>query len=240
MKPVAIFQHTPAGQPGAVLPILDRLSIPWELIPIMDGAPVPTDPAPYSGMVFMGGSMGVNDGLPWISEEIELIRRADQEGLPIIGHCLGSQVMANAFGSPVRRNEVMEIGWLGIEMAPITEAQEWFGTRDKDRLVFQWHADTFDMPLGAVRLASSPHCQNQAFLFNDRHLGMQFHLEMTPELVAFLLEVNGPVLDRQLAKHAPAVNTREELLDRLDARTRSMHELLEAAYTRWAKGLVGV
>lgn len=237
MKPVAIFQHTHVGQPGAVITVLQELGVPWVLVPVMDGAAIPQDPSEFSGLIFMGGSMGVNDGLAWIDDEIALIDKARQQNIPVAGHCLGGQVMAAAFGSKVSQGPSMEIGWQPLSLAQSAEAQEWFGEGAGE--VFQWHADEFELPPGAVRLASSAHYVNQAFVIDDRHLGMQFHLEMTPELVGVYMDANGKVLDRHLAKGAPAVNTRDQIAARLEPRTTAMHAMLRKAYGRWVKGLKG-
>jgi len=237
MKPIAIFQHTHVGLPGAVTSVLNELGVPWVIVPVMDGAPIPDDPSVFSGIILMGGSMGVNDGLAWIDEEIELVKRARQEGIPVAGHCLGSQVMAAAFGAAVARGPSMEIGWQDVNLEPAPEADEWLGEGAKE--VFQWHGDAFSLPEGAKRLAASAQYPNQAFLMDDRHLGMQFHLEMTPELVELYVRANGKAIDRELAKGASAVNTRDEIVADLDARTAGMREMLRRAYGRWVRGLKG-
>src|SRR5690606_24915611 len=89
MKPIAIFQHTHVGQPGAVVTVLNELGVPWVVVPVMDGAPIPEDPSSFSGLILMGGSMGVNDGLDWIDDEIRLVRKAREQEIPVSGHCLG-------------------------------------------------------------------------------------------------------------------------------------------------------
>ena len=235
MKPIAIFQHTHVGQPGAVVTILNELGVPWVVVPVMDGAPIPDDPSHFSGIILMGGSMGVNDGLDWIHDEIQLVEKARAQGIPVAGHCLGSQVMAAAFGGKVDRGPAMEIGWQKVKYQPVPETQEWFGEGADE--IFQWHGDAFDLPEGAVRLAASSLYPNQAFVLDNRHLGMQFHLEMTPELVQVYMQANGKVLDRERAKGATAVNSREEIEARLDERTSAMHEMMRKAYARWIKGL---
>jgi len=235
MKPVAIFQHTHVGEPGAVTTVLNELGVPWVRVPVMDGAPIPEDPSEFSGIILMGGSMGVNDGLAWIGDEIRLVRQARRRGIPVAGHCLGSQVMAAAFGGQVERGPSMEIGWQRVDLEPIPEAADWFGAGSGE--VFQWHGDAFSLPDGARRLAAGGQYPNQAFVLDDRHLAMQFHLEMTPELVGAYVRANGGALDRELAKGATAVNTREEIKADLDARTSAMHAMLRKAYGRWAKGL---
>ncbi len=238
MKPVAIFQHTVVGHPGAVLTVLDELSIPWVVVPIMDGVAVPEGFTKYSGLIFMGGGMGVNDGLPWVADEIRLARRARDAGLPMAGHCLGGQILAGAFGADVARNPQMEIGWQPIEFDRVRLATEWLGGKPPEAGVFQWHGDTFSLPDGAIRVATNPFCANQAFVMDDRHIGMQFHLEMTPALIRSFLEANGDTLDREVAAGNPAVNTRNQLLADLEARTAGMLDMLRVVYGRWAQGLL--
>lgn len=236
MKPIAIFQHTHVGIPGAVLMALDGLSLPWEIVPIMDGAPIPEDPQAYSGVVLMGGSMGVNDGLDWLAREIEFVRRAHEAGLPLIGHCLGGQILATALGGRVEKGPRMEIGWQRVQYEPKPLVQEWLGQNLTDE-IFQWHQDGIILPEGAQRLASSEVCANQAFVFADRHLGMQFHLEMTPELVASMSQANRASHERELSRDNPYTSSHEDMLAQLEVRTQRMHEMIRAAYARWSQGL---
>lgn len=238
MKPVAILQHTEVGAPGAVLPVLDSLDIPWEIVPIVDGAPIPASAEPYSGLVLMGGYMGVNDRLPWMLDEIRLILDADARGLPVVGHCLGSQLLAHAFGAEIRRNARKEIGWQTIRIDDHADAAEWFGTPGgTEHRVFQWHGDTFDIPADAVRIASSPHCANQAYVIAGRHLGMQFHLEMTPGLIDRSLARNGHELVREREAGNPAVGTLEDTAADAASRSAAMHVLMTRLYRRWSLAL---
>lgn len=240
MKPIAIIQHTEVGAPGAVLPVLDRLGLPWEIIAVVDGAPIPASAGAYAGLVLMGGYMGVNDRLPWMADEIRLIRDADARGLPVAGHCLGSQLLAHAFGAEITRNHTVEIGWQPIRVDAHAAAEDWFGhPGGSEHAVFQWHGDTFAIPEGAVRIATSAHCANQAYVIGGRHLGMQFHLEMTPALIELSLERNGHQLERQLASGNPAVSTLEETAADTPARTAAMHDLMTRLYRRWSQGLRG-
>lgn len=237
MKPIAIFQHTHVGDPGAVFTVLDELSLPWTLVPIMEGAPIPASPDAYSGIVLMGGGMGVNDGLDWVAQEIRFVRQAHEAGLPVIGHCLGGQMLATAMGGHVEKGPRMEIGWQPVQYASNALVNEWFGPTPPQE-VFQWHQDIFILPEGAQRLASSEVCPNQAFVFADRHLGMQFHLEMTPDLVASLALANRASHERELGKSNPSTNTHDEMMANLETRTQQQYQAMHHAYTRWAKNLV--
>lgn len=236
MKPVAVFQHTEVGAPGSVLPILEAAGRPVKLVRVVDGEAVPPDAGDFSGLVFMGGYMGAHDPLPWIAQELALIRDADAKGIPVAGHCLGSQLVALALGGQVHRHVRPEIGWCEIEAEDSDTAREWWGEHAGQRLqTFQWHGDTFEPPPDAVRIAHGEHCSNQAYVVRGRHLLVQSHLEMTPELVAQSLEKNGEQLRRQNALGNPAASAFGELLDDLPQRTQRMQALLRRLYMRWLR-----
>jgi GMP synthase-like glutamine amidotransferase len=236
-KPIAVFQHTEVGAPGAVVPILESLGREVRVIRIVDGEAVPPDASAFSGLVFMGGYMGAHDPLPWIAQELALIRDADARGIPVAGHCLGSQLVALALGGEVRPHDRPEIGWREIAAEASDAAKEWWGEHAGQALqTFQWHADTFTPPPGALPLASGIHCANQAFVVNGRHLLVQSHLEMTPALVRLSVERNGHQLLRQNALANPATSAYDDLMNDLEARTARMHALLRRLYTRWITG----
>ena len=234
MKPIAVFQHTEVGAPGTVIPILEALGREVRIVRILDGEAVPTDAAAFSGLVFMGGYMGVHDALPWIAQECALIRGADALGIPVAGHCLGSQLVAHALGGQVRAHTRPEIGWNQVSAIDNDATREWWGPYAGCSLeTFQWHGDTFDPPEGALQLASAPHCQNQAFVIHGRHLLVQSHLEMTPELVQLSLARNGAQLLKEFTNGNPAVRSMEETSERLLERTAAMYGILSQLYSRW-------
>ena len=238
MKPVAIFQHTEVGAPGSIERILQRLQVPSQRIAVVDGAPVPTDASLYSGLVFMGGYMSVHDDLPWIAQELALIRRAVAQGIPVMGHCLGSQLVATALGAPVVKAPRSEIGWNALNFHDTPAARDWLGPlAGQQALTFQWHGDTFGIPEGAEHVASSPFCENQMFVFDGRHVGIQSHLEMTPELVQLSVERNGAQLLRQEALGNPACSPSSQVLQQLQERTSAMEHTLQTIYARWVQGL---
>jgi GMP synthase-like glutamine amidotransferase len=232
MKPVAIFRHSPTEGPGYFATFLELNHIPWTLIPIDDGASVPTDVRSFSGLAFMGGPMSVNDPLPWIPPVLALIRHAVHEGIPVIGHCLGGQLMSRALGGVVTLNAVKEIGWHDVTLTDHQEAHDWFG--DNPVLpVFQWHGETFSVPPGGVLLAGSVHCANQAFALG-KHLGLQCHIEMNRALVESWC---GSGSREIAASGGPAVQTVSTMLNDLDARVAELNGLAGRVYRRWAKGL---
>ena len=110
MNPVAIFRHAPTEGPGYFATYLDRQAVPWRLLKLDAGEVVPADPRMFAGLVFMGGPMSVNDDLPWIAPVLRLIRDGVDADVPVLGHCLGGQLMSKALGGAVSRNPIKEIG----------------------------------------------------------------------------------------------------------------------------------
>jgi GMP synthase-like glutamine amidotransferase len=128
--------------------------------------------------------MSVNDPLPWLAEEQRLILEAIERNQPVLGVCLGAQVIAKTLGAQVRRNPVKEIGWFDIRMTAAAQNDRLFAGLAGEETVFHWHGETFDLPPGAVLLASSQACVNQAFRVGAAVYGLQFHLEVTPGMIA--------------------------------------------------------
>lgn len=234
MDPVAIFRHAPIEGPGYFATVLARHGIPWQVIKIDEGEAVPGNPREFSGLVFMGGPMSVNDDLPWIASVLDLIRGGAQEGIPLLGHCLGGQLLAKALGGEVTRNPVKEIGWGRVDVVDGAAAREWFGDL-KSFDGFHWHGETFSIPPGAVRIASSPYCENQAFVLG-KHLGLQCHVEMTPELITSWCESGAREIARNVSR-SPAVQPAEEIERDLGARLARLHRVADRIYERWIAGL---
>ena len=232
MKPVAIFRHSPTEGPGYFATFLDAHRIPWRLVKVDAGEPVPSSPREFSGLVFMGGPMSVNDDLPWIRDVLALINSAAQEDIPLLGHCLGGQLMSKALSGKVTRNGVKEIGWGAVAIEDSPAAKEWFGAT-REFIGFHWHGETFTIPPSAIRVAQSPYCANQAFVLG-KHLGMQCHVEMTPELIRSWCDD----WEKELVKKAsPSVQTPAQMFERLDERVRSLNRIADRVYERWIEGL---
>ncbi len=180
----------------------------------------------------MGGPMSVNDDLPWIAAELALIRAAVAAGTPLIGHCLGGQLMSKALGGRVTRNPVEEIGWGVVRVEPVPEARRWFGDLT-EFLAFHWHGETFTIPAGATRILGSPYCASQAFSLGP-HLGMQCHVEMTAEMIRRWCEG----WDEQVRSGAsPSVQTPAAMQEGIDERVRALGAVAARLYDRWLEGL---
>ena len=235
MKPVAIFRHSITEGPGYFARYLDARRIPWTLVKLDEGEAVPASPSDHAGLVFMGGPMSVNDPLPWIPPVLDLIRRAVDGGVPVLGHCLGGQLMSRALGGEVTRNPVKEIGWGEVEVLPGEQAARWFGGLGSF-LSFHWHGETFSIPAGAERIAASRWCPNQAFVLGP-HLGMQCHVEMTPELIsAWCADWDREITS--LAARTPSVQTPAQIAEHLEQRVAELNAVAARLYDRWTEGLV--
>ena len=153
----------------------------------------------YQGLIVLGGAMNVDqtDAHPHLTTEVRAIGEAIDRDLPVLGICLGAQLIAKALGSPVSANPQKEIGWYAVSVTEQGAEDPLFSHFEGTEKIFQWHGDTFAIPEGAVHLASSPTCANQAFRYGERIYGLQFHLEVDPPLVERWLSI--PVHQQEIA-----------------------------------------
>ncbi len=233
MKPVAIFRHAATEGPGYLADFFDAHHIPWRLIAIDRGEAVPRSIAAFSGLVFMGGPMSVNDDLPWISQELELILAAVANNMPVLGHCLGGQLISKALGAVVSKNKVKEIGWGKVQVADNKTARSWFGDV-KIFDAFHWHGETFTLPPDAVHLLSSEHCANQGYAIGP-HLALQCHIEMTAEMIGAWCAVGEEEIASAI--NSPAVQGADEMHHWIAEKLPHLHEVAEQLYTQWLKRL---
>jgi len=236
MKPVAIFRHSPTEGPGYFATYLDARGISWRLVALDHGEAVPADSRHFSGLVFMGGPMSVNDDLPWIAPVLELIRQGVADNVPVLGHCLGGQLMSKALGGIVGRNPVKEIGWGEILVADSPVARQWFGAGLERFESFHWHGETFSIPPGGVRIMGNRHCENQGFVIGNS-LGMQCHVEMTTELIETWCKSGAEELAE--SKASPAVQSAEQMRRGMEEKLDALRAVATRLYDRWAKGLKG-
>jgi GMP synthase-like glutamine amidotransferase len=200
---VLAFRHVPFEHLGRIEPELVRRGIGIDYADLYQPGAAEPDPARYDGLIFMGGAMSVNDGLPHLEREARWVAQAVEAGRPVLGVCLGAQLIAKALGASVYRNPVKEIGWFEIELTGEGAADPLFAGVGPRETVFQWHGETFDLPPGARWLASSTACCHQAFRIGSSAYALQFHLEVTPEMIADwcsqdmncgdMREVRGPI-----------------------------------------------
>ncbi|MEO5691884.1 MAG: type 1 glutamine amidotransferase [Usitatibacter sp.] len=236
MKPVAVFRFSDTEGAGHFATFLEANRVPWQLVKLDQGEAVPATSEAFSGLGFMGGPMSANDELPWTQPVLALIRDAVKRDVPIIGHCLGGQLLSRALGGEVTRNPVKEIGWNPVRIEDTPLAREWFGATPSAFTTFQWHGDTFTIPPGAERILTGVNCPNQAYVVGNRHLGMQCHVEMTPEMIASWVAGGGA---REIRENlsSPAVQSVEKIQGEMAARLPDLSRTAEHLYTRWVRGL---
>jgi GMP synthase-like glutamine amidotransferase len=228
---ICFVQHTEGEGPGALERwALDRGHGLTGIHPYRgDRFPAPTE---FDLLVVLGGAMNVVDvdRHPWLAEEKDFLWRAIEHGGPILGICLGSQLLAEALGARVRRNPEPEIGWFTVTRTAADSSA--FGRFPPQAEVFHWHEHTWDVPPGAVCLAGSAACPGQAFAYQDRIVGLQFHPEMTPEIARFMAASEGDTFPS-----GAFVQTPEEILadgNRFEAGNALLYDVLDQLATRAA------
>ena len=237
-KPIAIFRHSAADGPAYFATFLQQLGLPYREIRIDLGEPVPEHADQFAGIAFMGGPMSVNDPLPWIPASLALIRDAIAQDVPLIGHCLGGQLISKALGGEVTRNpNGKEIGWHRIEVADPALGRQWLGT-DDGLVGFHWHGEIFTLPPGAQWPARSEACTNQAYTFGP-HIGMQFHIEMDEATIAHWCEEGEPEGSAARSKPDvhPHVMTTQKIATATSEYLPAMRVVADHLYQRWVQNL---
>lgn len=229
-KPIAIFRHSPTEDPGYFEVLIKEKNLPYVIISVDQGMPVPQDVTLFAGLVLMGGVMSVNDPLPWITDELVLINQAIHHQIPVIGHCLGGQLLAKALGAEVIANPAKEYGWGTVRVETPHLAHHWFEHTVFD--AFHWHGETFTLPEGAHRILTGAYCENQAFIYQDRYLGMQCHIEMTKEMIQTWCENYREEL-RLLHPEFQSIQSEVEILDNLDQRVKTLQNIAKTTYEKW-------
>jgi GMP synthase-like glutamine amidotransferase len=217
-----VFQHVPFEGPGQIAPWLLRAGFQISRTRFFESPEMP-DPDTVDFLIVMGGPMSVNDEAthPWLAGEKEFLRRFLATGKPALGICLGAQLLANALGARVYANREREIGWFPIAGIPLPKNSPAFRFPPMAE-VFHWHGETFDLPRGAHLLARSQACENQAFQMGTA-IGLQFHLETTPESARALIE-NA----RAELVPGPFIQTEAELLAVPPQKYQALHRLLDS------------
>ena len=233
MQPVWIFRHAAHEGPGYLADFLEQRGIPFHVIAVDAGDPVPVSPDGASGLVLMGGPMSVIDPLTWIPEEMDLIARAHSRGIPVLGHCLGGQLIARALDAAVAPGPEPEIGWFPVAKVAGPAAEHWLAGLPERFEVFHWHGERFDLPEDAEPLLASELTPCQGFVHGSA-LALQCHVEMTPELVRDWARINA----EEIAAPGSAVQNREAMTEDLAERCAALQRVADVLYDRWVSGLV--
>jgi GMP synthase-like glutamine amidotransferase len=229
MKPIRIFRHEDWIQPGRIADYLDARGIAWELVAIDRGEPIPQSLDDVAGLVFLGGTMSVNDGHLWLAEEMRLIRLAAAQDLPMLGHCLGSQLIARALGATVAPMAAKEIGWHRVRRLDNPVARDWLEAVPDSVELLIWHHEAFTLPPGAAPLLSGEHCAEQAFAIGNT-VATVAHPEVTERMVQDWLRIYGYDIEPLSASVQGIGRIRERLAERCAAMHRTFTDRL---YDSW-------
>jgi GMP synthase-like glutamine amidotransferase len=228
MRPLTIFRHISCEGPGYLAEVLDRQAIPYRIIRIDNNEAVPDTIEDTAGLVFMGGPMSVNDPLPWIEQELTLIRMAQDKGLPVLGHCLGGQLISRALGGTISANPVKEIGWHAVRKTGTAAAADWLREVPAEPILFHWHGETFSIPAGSELLLENDHCAHQAFAMGNT-LALQCHVEMTAPMVSEW----AALYQDELQEVTATVQSAAQMTTQLSARISAAQQVADRLYQRW-------
>jgi GMP synthase (glutamine-hydrolysing) len=230
MKPVLVLQHLTTDGPAYLAEWLRREGIAFEVYDTQAGQRYPDHIDAYRALAVLGGEMSANDDLPSLRAAERLILQAMARGTPVIGHCLGGQLMARALGASVHSSPAPEIGWQTMNVVESQAASEWFGPL-REATVFHWHYEAFALPPGAQLLASSPACPHQAFAIGP-HLAMQFHVELDAHKLALWSASRDPHF-LALQASCASVQSGPAMRDQAGVALPAQQRLADALYTRW-------
>jgi GMP synthase (glutamine-hydrolysing) len=190
MEEVLVFQHDPFEDLGFFAEVLEKQGVEYQVLRLFHGEMPTEDWQRVKALIVLGGPMNVDaeDDYPFLRWEKRIIRAAIDEAVPILGVCLGAQLIASTIGAAVFHGPVKEIGWCPISITPHGQVDSLLGYLPENATVFQWHGDGFELPSDAIRLASSIHFKNQAFRVGKSIYGLQFHLEVTPSMIERWIE----------------------------------------------------
>ena len=234
MPTVYALQHVAAEPLGIIGEVLEASGIGAEYIQVFAGEAVPGDMTAAAGLVVMGGPMGVYEQAeyPFLSQEIRLIEAALEAEKPVLGVCLGSQLLASALGAEVKKGDDKEIGWFPVALTEAACADGLFSEVERSFTAYHWHGDMFDLPGGAVSLASSARTQCQAFVYGVRSYGLLFHLEATRKIVEDMVRGFAGELDEEKIEGAQIIAQTREYLPQLQ-------RIGTPVFQRWASLVEG-
>ncbi|OGQ83902.1 MAG: hypothetical protein A3F90_12020 [Deltaproteobacteria bacterium RIFCSPLOWO2_12_FULL_60_19] len=229
MSKVLIIQHVRAETPGTIGEILRAAHIPIKIVRLYDGQRVPDSLADAGGLVVMGGPMGVyeQDRYPFLRCELRLIEQALKKEKPVLGVCLGSQLLAAALGAEVKPGKRKEIGWHRVRLKQSAATDPLWGGIPSSFTAYHWHGDVFALPRGAVSLASSDMARHQAFRYGKNAYGFLFHMEVTEKIIGEMARAFTDELRQANLKGAAILGGAKKHLARLS-------EIGDTVFSRWA------
>ena len=234
MPRVYALQHLAAEPLGTIGDALENRGIEANYIRVFEGETVPNDMNGASGLVVMGGPMGVYEQkeYPFLADEIRLIESALTTAKPVLGICLGSQLIAAALGAEVKKAMRKEIGWFPVSLTKAASEDRVFSDVQESFKAYHWHGDEFDVPTGARSLATSAQTQCQAFAYGNTAYGFLFHLEATQTIVE---EMTRGFSDELVEEKIDA----GEILDQTRRHLTGFQSIAASVFGRWASLIEG-
>lgn len=229
---IHVFQHVHFEGIGAIEPWAQARGHQIGYSRLFDGE-APPAPESFDWLIVMGGPMGVHDEaeFPWLKAEKRAVAATLKAGIPVLGICLGAQLLAEVSGGTVSRNREKEIGWFPIHSIQSRSGRAWpWSIFPATLTTFHWHGDTFTLPPGAIHLAASEGCEQQAFAVGEKAVGLQFHPEATPEGIAALLA--NCASDLTPGRYVQAADKLAGSLEYQAANRRFLSDLLEGLESR--------
>ncbi len=224
-RQVLVFRHLPSEHLGRIAEPLEIARIPFQYQDLYLNPASHVSLENAAGLIFLGGPMSANDNLDFIRRELDILEAGIRAGLPVLGVCLGAQLIARTLGERVYPNRVKEIGWAPVFWTSDACGDRLFSGLETPETVFHWHGETFDLPAGAEWLAWSAACRNQAFRYGAKVWGLQFHLEVTAEMIS------------EWCRQDAQCGDRRELTTPLDpnAHAGRLDQLAGLVFGRWAE-----
>ncbi|MBI2090013.1 MAG: gamma-glutamyl-gamma-aminobutyrate hydrolase family protein [Deltaproteobacteria bacterium] len=233
MAKIWVLQHIICETLGTIADALDGAGISYQYIRPFAGDPVPKEIGGASGLIVMGGPMGVYEqgAYPFLADEMHLIEKALRAQVPILGVCLGSQLLAATLGAAVTKGQRKEIGWYPVTLADSCKDDPLWSGVESPFIAYHWHGDVFELPTGATALASSALTRFQAFRYGQSAYGFLFHMEVTPLIIRDMVETFGDELHEAKVDGADILQRAPDYLPRLQA-TGSL------VFQRWSNPVV--
>jgi len=230
---IKIFRHVACEGPGLLAELLEQQHLAFEIISIDEGQLVPDSLSNVSGLVFLGGPMSANDDVAWIKAEMDLIKKAHLKNIPMLGFCLGSQLICKALGGEVfKGGEGQEIGWHAVNPVPGSVAQSWLGDMSEEIELFHWHGETYCLPKKATLIMSSKAYKNQAYVIGNT-LGLQCHVEVSADMVREWSALYTGDLAQGGKWNQPA----SEICDDLENRITRLKTFARPLLEKWMQGV---
>lgn len=228
--------HYPPETVGLIGDQIKKLGLLFDEVKLYAGESLPSVDA-VSGLVVMGGPMSVNDAqqYPFLKSELDLIKKAIIGKKPVLGICLGAQLIARALGATVFPNKYKEVGWYPIQSLYRAETDYVFKAIPTGTTVLHWHGDTFDLPVGATHMIKSDRCQHQAFKVGKSVVGLQFHLEVTDKMVPVWCQ--DPLSPGYIKQAGEDIET---ILSETPAAVSNLAPIAENFFTRYFKSAYAV